>query len=107
MEFQVTDAAAARIAELIKTHDGCKYLRVSVDGGGCSGFMYKYEFVSHANPDDFMVTKNSIHVIIDQMSQGFVSGCTLNFVESLGSAYFEVKNPNAKAKCGCGNSFAI
>jgi iron-sulfur cluster insertion protein len=108
MVFQITDSAEKRIKELLdQQKNDSSLLRISVDGGGCSGFQYKYEFVSNIEKDDFVLSKNEVKVAIDPASQGFMNGCTLDFVESLGSAYFEIKNPNATAKCGCGNSFSV
>lgn len=109
MEFQVTPAAERRIAELIIQQNRPNLcLKISVDGGGCSGFMYKYEFVAFETEEgDFVLSQNSIKIIIDSISQEFMNGCKLDFIESLGSSYFEIKNPNAKAGCGCGNSFSV
>lgn len=110
MELKVTDNSFKRIAELIKLElDQNLVLRVSVDGGGCSGFMYKYELITAYNilEDDYITEKDGIKVVVDPVSKQFLSGCVIDFVEQLGSSYFEIKNPNATSKCGCGNSFSI
>lgn len=108
MKFDVTDSACRRIAELINLNDENKVaLRVSVDGGGCSGFMYHYELTSVINKDDSVIEKNGIKVVVDQLSQQFLEGCSVDFVEELGASFFQVVNPNATAKCGCGNSFSV
>lgn len=108
MEIKITPSASARVAELI-ARDSKKLiaLRVSVDGGGCSGFMYNYQLVDSINGDDFILEDEGIKVAIDPVSQAFLEGCTIEFVQELGSNYFQIKNPKATAKCGCGNSFAV
>ena len=110
MELKVTDNSFKRIAELIKDESNTNLvLRVSVDGGGCSGFMYKYELVAADNilEDDYIAEKDGVKVVVDSISKQFLSGCVIDFIEQLGSSYFEVKNPNATSKCGCGNSFSV
>ena len=106
--FSVTESAAARIAKILSDEpDGSKF-RISVDGGGCSGFQYKMD-ISTANISntDIVIEKNNIAVVIDDISIDMISGSILDYIETLGSAGFEIKNPNATAKCGCGNSFAL
>lgn len=108
MNFNITNNAVLRISELIKNEPTNKIaLRVAVDGGGCSGFMYNYNLVDKINDDDFILEKDKIKIVIDPMSQQFLENSTLEFIEELGSAYFQISNPNAKAKCGCGSSFNI
>ena len=110
MTIKITDRAFERVQELIELEkDKNLVLRVSVDSGGCSGLMYNYELVSKdtIEKDDYAVTKHNATIVIDSISQKFMLGCTLDFIEELGSSYFNVSNPKAKAKCGCGNSFAI
>lgn len=106
--FSITDAAATRINRIIQGEPAGAFLRISVLGGGCSGFQYKFDF--DTNPitgQDITVQKNGATVIIDDLSIGYISGSVLDYVETLGSAGFEIKNPNATAKCGCGNSFSL
>ncbi len=107
MNFTITKSAAQRIAELISKDKSKTSLRVAVDGGGCSGFMYQYELIDTTKEDDLVIESHDIKVAIDTVSMEFLEGCTLDFVRELGSSYFQIKNPNASAKCGCGSSFAI
>jgi iron-sulfur cluster assembly accessory protein len=108
MNLKVTGDAFKRVAELIeKDKTGKIALRVAVDGGGCSGFMYKYDLVDAINEDDDVIEQDGVKVIIDPLSQQFLNDCTVEFIQELGSAYFQISNPNASAKCGCGSSFAI
>lgn len=104
----ITDSAARRISFLAtqEDKDNAK-LRISVDGGGCSGFQYKYEFVTETTAEDEIINKGDAKIVIDLISKSFLQGCTLDFVEGLGTSYFEIRNPNATAKCGCGNSFSL
>lgn len=108
MNFDITPNACKRISELIKLEKEPKIaLRIAVDGGGCSGFMYQYKLIDKINEDDLILEKGGIKVAIDHISINFLSGCTVEFIEELGNSYFQIKNPNATAKCGCGNSFAM
>lgn len=106
--FTFTDSAAARINK-IKAGEGKPVrFRIMVKGGGCSGF--QYEFILDENApaaDDTILEKHGAEVIIDETSLGILKGSTLDFVEDLSSAGFEIKNPNATARCGCGNSFSV
>jgi iron-sulfur cluster insertion protein len=108
MNIEITEAAANRVKELIaKGEKNMIALRVSVDGGGCSGFMYQYSLTDSINKDDFILESHEIKVAIDPMSQEFLEGCRIEFVQELGGNFFQITNPNASAKCGCGNSFAV
>ncbi len=108
MQLSITKSAIRQINELVASkHQKDNILRVSVEGGGCSGFMYKYEFVDSILADDYVLEEDGAKVAVDQISQSYIDGCVLDFIEELGTAYFEIRNPNAVAKCGCGNSFAI
>ena len=106
--FSISESAAARVAHLLKTEPAGTRLRVAVDGGGCSGFQYKYDFEQAGPaPDDKLFGTTDAPVIVDDISLGFISGAMLDYVETLGAASFEIKNPNAKSSCGCGNSFSV
>jgi iron-sulfur cluster assembly accessory protein len=106
--IQVTDNVFKRILELRqKSNNPHLHLRVSVNGGGCSGFVYDYAMVEETKPDDLVISQEDIKVLIDPASQEFIAESIVDFIEELGSAYFSIRNPNASAKCGCGNSFAI
>ncbi len=109
MNIKITKDAARRVAELIEKNKDKQNiaLRVSVDGGGCSGFMYQYNLVDSINEDDFVLEQDGIKLAVDPLSQQFLEGCVIEFITELGSNYFQITNPNATAKCGCGNSFAV
>ena len=104
----VTTSAAKRVKRIIETEsrDDLK-LRVSVSGGGCSGFQYKFDLDDQTAPDDIQIEKDGITVLVDGMSLMYVLGSELDFVEDLTGSYFRMSNPNATASCGCGTSFAI
>jgi iron-sulfur cluster assembly accessory protein len=106
--FSFTDAAAARIAKIASDEPPGTKFRVSVLGGGCSGFQYHYDFdVNPVTDTDLLIEKNGAIVVVDDVSLGLLAGSVLDYVETLGSAGFEIRNPNATAKCGCGNSFSV
>ena len=106
--FIITSAAAKRISQLMDMEENKKVrLRISVLSGGCSGFQYNYDFDPNKNNDDIIFEKNGIEVLIDELSLGFIEGSQLDFLENLGGSSFEIKNPNATANCGCGNSFSV
>lgn len=108
MQLQVTQNAVKRINELIKIEKNPHaVLRISVDAGGCNGYIYKYELTSKITEDDYMIEKDGIKIIIDSISQPFMAGSIVDFIEELGNEYFEIRNPNASAGCGCGNSFSV
>lgn len=105
----VTPQAFKRIHALTKdgTEDAGKKLRVSVNSGGCSGFQYDYLFTSQIHEDDIIIEEGSSIVIIDPISLQFLNDSIIDYKETLGFAQFEITNPNAQSKCGCGNSFSI
>lgn len=107
-QFGITENAARRIAYLAEKEPitGAK-LRIAVDGGGCSGFQYRYEFTAEKASDDHLFERDGAAVLVDEMSLGFLRGSVVDYVETLGAAHFEIRNPNALANCGCGNSFAV
>jgi iron-sulfur cluster assembly accessory protein len=82
-------------------------LRVSVEGGGCSGFQYKFDLVGASQPDDIVIEKEGAQVLIDPVSLGFLAGSEIDFVDDLIGQSFKVRNPNATASCGCGTSFSV
>jgi iron-sulfur cluster insertion protein len=107
-DFSITEPAAARIAHLLtKQGEKAARLRISVQGGGCSGFQYHFDFDGLRNEDDSIFAGHGAEVIIDSMSLEMIKGSMLDYAEELGKAGFEIKNPNATANCGCGNSFAV
>lgn len=106
--IRVTPAAARRIGELVRKdgRPGLKF-RVAVEGGGCSGFRYKFALDDKAFPDDVVVRAGEVEVAVDGLSLLYVLGAELDFVDDLSGAYFKVSNPNASSSCGCGSSFSI
>lgn len=107
-QFSITDSAARRIKHMVvqKGNPELKF-RLRVLGGGCSGFQYDFKFEEQQTSEDLVFINNEAKVIIDKKSIKFLSGSTLDYIEDLGNAEFKIVNPNAKAKCGCGNSFSI
>lgn len=103
----LTDAAARRIASILAKDSAKTALRVSVEGGGCSGFSYKFDLVDSGLEDDLVLEKDNARVLIDSLSLVYMEGSEIDFVDSLMGQSFQVRNPNAVASCGCGTSFAI
>ena len=103
----VTERAARRIGEILKAEPAGAMLRVSVEGGGCSGFQYKFDLVGAPEPDDLVIEKEGAKVLVDPVSLGFLAGSEIDFVDDLIGASFKVHNPQATASCGCGTSFSI
>ncbi|TBD27643.1 iron-sulfur cluster insertion protein ErpA [Rhizobium ruizarguesonis] len=103
----LSDAAAKRIAAIVGAEAGKSALRVSVEGGGCSGFSYKFDLADSAADDDIIVEKNNAKVLIDSLSLIYIAGSEIDFVDNLLGQSFQIKNPNAVASCGCGTSFSI
>ncbi|RME96173.1 MAG: iron-sulfur cluster insertion protein ErpA [Alphaproteobacteria bacterium] len=103
----VSDAAARQIARIIADEPANTMLRVSVEGGGCSGFQYKFDLVTEREPDDVAIEKNGVTVLIDPVSMMYMEGSEVDYVTDLVGSSFKVKNPNATASCGCGTSFSI
>lgn len=107
MGITVTDRAGRRIAEIAAKDPAVPALRISVEGGGCSGFQYKFEMVGDAAPDDVEISAEGGRVVIDQVSLGFLEGSKIDFVDDLIGATFRIDNPNAQSSCGCGTSFSL
>ena len=103
----ISPRAARRIAELLSSEDAQALFRVSVEGGGCSGFQYRFDLVKERAPDDLLVERDGARVVVDPISLGFVQGAELDFVDDLIGAQFKVNNPNVTAACGCGTSFSV
>jgi iron-sulfur cluster assembly accessory protein len=106
-DVTVSARAARRIGEILKGEPGGAMLRVSVEGGGCSGFQYKFDVERSRAADDLVVARDDAVVLIDPVSLGFLAGAEIDFVDDLIGASFKVNNPNAKASCGCGTSFTL
>ena len=106
-QFDVTERAATRIAEISASEGAGAALRVSVLAGGCSGFQYKFELDKDVQPDDLVIEKANATVLVDPSSLDLLAGSELDFADTLMGSYFAVKNPNATSSCGCGTSFSI
>jgi iron-sulfur cluster insertion protein len=102
----LSERAAKRIAEILQTEDAA-LMRLSVEGGGCSGFQYRFDVVQDAAPDDVVVERDGTRVVVDPISLGFVRGAEIDFVDELIGAQFKINNPNVTSSCGCGTSFSI
>ena len=106
--ISISDRAAERVAHLMEQQPGDDLmLRVSVSGGGCSGFQYGFAFDDARNDDDLVFSYAGVDVVIDGMSLELLEGAEIDFVEDLAGAAFRIDNPNATASCGCGSSFAV
>ena len=105
--ISVSDAAASRIAKILAKESGKTALRVSVEGGGCSGFSYKFDLAGEAEADDIVIEKNSAKVLIDPVSVEYMDGSEIDFVDNLMGQSFQIKNPLATSSCGCGTSFSL
>ncbi len=103
----LSDSAAKRIAAILGNESGKSAMRVSVEGGGCSGFSYKFDLVEAPEADDVVVQKGDAKVLIDKLSLIYMAGSEIDFIDNLMGQSFQIKNPNAVASCGCGTSFSI
>lgn len=103
----LSDTAARRLAKLGQDEGHPVMLRVAVDGGGCSGFQYRFELVQAAEPDDIRIAADGQAALVDAVSLPFLKGSEIAFVDELAGAQFVVRNPNAASSCGCGVSFSI
>ena len=106
-DIALTPSAAARVAAIAARQGKPAILRLSVDGGGCSGFQYRFGLADAPEPADTIAETDGVRLVVDDVSLDLVRGCQVDFVESLGGAAFRVKNPNAASGCGCGSSFAV
>ncbi|MBT4353718.1 MAG: iron-sulfur cluster insertion protein ErpA [Rhodospirillaceae bacterium] len=107
--FGLTESAAVQISKLLLMEEESekKFMRVAVEGGGCSGFQYIFKFDTERNNDDLVFEKNGVEVVVDETSLELVTGGRLDYVEELIGSYFQIANPNASSSCGCGTSFSI
>src|SRR6202158_5704240 len=103
----ISERAPRRIGEILKTEGDGAMLRISVEGGGCSGFQYKFDIERAQAEDDLVIARDSAVVLVDPASVPFLAGSEVDFVDDLIGASFRVVNPNATASCGCGTSFSI
>ena len=103
----LSSAAAVQIKQIMSADQTAKFLRISVEGGGCSGFSYKFDLTKDAAEDDLRIEKDGATVLVDPMSAEFMTDSVIDYVDELIGASFQIKNPNATAACGCGTSFSI
>ena len=103
----ISERAARRIGEILKNEGDGAMLRISVEGGGCSGFQYKFDVDRAKGEDDLVIARDDAVVLVDSASAPFLAGSEVDFVDDLIGASFRVNNPNATASCGCGTSFSI
>lgn len=107
VNISLSERAASRIQEILAQEQQPSMLRVSVEGGGCSGFSYQFDIVREADADDLVIEKDGAIVLIDPVSIPFMAGSQIDYVDELIGASFKIENPNATASCGCGTSFSI
>jgi iron-sulfur cluster assembly accessory protein len=103
----ITERAARRIGQILKSEGDGAMLRISVEGGGCSGFQYKFDVERTRADDDLVISRDGAVVVVDPASVPLLAGSEVDFVDDLIGASFRVANPNATASCGCGTSFSI
>lgn len=106
-DLVLTDAAAARVAAIAERQQKPAILRLSVEGGGCSGFQYRFGLADEVADDDRVAETAGVRLVVDSVSMDLVRGARVDFVESLGGTAFRVDNPNAASGCGCGSSFSV
>lgn len=106
-DFSVSASAAKRIVEVMTGEAPGSALRIAVDGGGCSGFQYRFDIAAQREPDDIVLERDGATVLLDETSLQFLKGGMLDFVDDLVGQAFRITNPNATASCGCGTSFSV
>jgi iron-sulfur cluster assembly accessory protein len=106
-DLTVTNRAARRIGEILRREPAGAMLRVSVEGGGCSGFQYRFDIDRTRAADDLLIQCPDAAVLVDQVSLGYLAGSEIDFVDDLIGSSFRINNPQAVASCGCGTSFSI
>ncbi|MEA2998606.1 MAG: iron-sulfur cluster insertion protein [Sphingomonadales bacterium] len=107
LDIDLTAAAAARVAAIASRQGKPPILRLSVEGGGCAGFSYRFGLAEEIEADDLAVERDGVTLAVDSMTLELVKGGMVDFVDNLGGAHFEVRNPNAQSGCGCGSSFSV
>ena len=105
--ISLTERAARRINEIMAGEPSGSMLRISVNGGGCSGFQYAFDVERNPQADDIVVERDGATVLVDQVSLPFLEGSTIDFVDDLIGQSFKIDNPRATASCGCGTSFSV
>jgi iron-sulfur cluster assembly accessory protein len=107
LPVSVSAKAARRIAEILSVEPTGAMLRVSVEGGGCSGFRYEFAVEKTRQDDDLAIERDGVTVVVDPVSLDYMKGSEIDFVDELIGASFQIKNPNATSGCGCGTSFSV
>ena len=106
--FGITERAARRVAELRAAEGNERLmLRIAVDGGGCNGFQYRFDFDDAVNDADTVFERDGVKVVVDDISLDFLGNAQVDFKQELIGSYFAVENPNATSNCGCGTSFSV
>jgi iron-sulfur cluster assembly accessory protein len=103
----LTERAAARIRDIVAAEPGKSAMRIAVQGGGCSGFQYEFALAGSADADDLVISRDGATALIDSVSQIYMAGAEIDFVDELIGQSFKIRNPQATAQCGCGTSFSI
>ncbi|HKR18237.1 iron-sulfur cluster insertion protein ErpA [Rhizorhapis sp.] len=103
----LTPSAAARVAAIAARQGKPAILRLAVEGGGCSGFQYRFGLADEVESDDLQVEQDGVKLVVDAVSLDLVRGSAVDYVEDLGGSAFKVTNPNAASGCGCGSSFSV
>ena len=106
-DLTMTERAARRIGQILKSEPSGAMLRLSVLGGGCSGFQYKFDVERDQAEDDITIDRGGVTLLVDSISLQYLAGSEIDFVDDLIGASFKVNNPKAKASCGCGTSFSL
>ena len=104
---RLSERAAAQVKKVLSKEAPGSFLRVAVNGGGCSGFQYAFEIVAEQDTDDLVIERDGAHVLVDPVSVNYLLGSNIDFVDDLMGQSFRVENPMATASCGCGTSFAL
>ena len=104
--IEITSNAQEHIAQILKI-DKARYFRITVLGGGCAGFQYKFDFDNSKNKDDIIIKSEKIEVVIDNISLNLIKGSKIDYVNELIGSSFKITNPQASSSCGCGTSFSI
>ena len=105
-KIEITNNAQEHIASVLKK-DSASYFRITVLGGGCAGFQYKFDFENQKNTDDILIKEKKINVVIDETSLELIQNSKIDYVHELIGSSFKITNPQASSSCGCGTSFSI
>jgi iron-sulfur cluster insertion protein len=105
--IEITEAAASQIKEIMLDSQPNKFLRIYVEGGGCSGMRYGFDLEEFANEDDLSLEINGVNLVVDSISMSYLNGVEVDYKEDLVGSSFSITNPNAQTSCGCGSSFSV